>query len=140
MRDPQSLTVIERATELALMVYQLTNRLPVEERFGLSAQMRRAAVSVGSNIAEGCGRAGNREFLYFLYVARGSATELAFQLALAVSLGYLAPAECADARDTTDHVQRMLNRLTSSVRRKGTLARARRTAAPTARGAPTLDS
>jgi four helix bundle protein len=65
MQDPKNLAVSGRAIELALAVYRLTRQFPADERFGLSAQMRRAAVSVGSNIAEGCGRWSNRELLQF---------------------------------------------------------------------------
>ena len=84
--------------------------------------MRRAAISIASNIAEGTGRGGDREFLHFLYIALGSATELAVQVDLAMALGFLDAAESSDLADRTNHVQRMLNRLTASVRQK--LARA----------------
>ena len=87
MRDPNKLMVTEQATTLAIEVYRLTGDFPSSERFGLAAQMRRAAVSVGSNIAEGCGRSGDRDFVRFLQIARGSTTELAFQLTVAMQLG-----------------------------------------------------
>src|SRR6478735_3585936 len=88
MQPTTNLRVAEQATKLAVAVYRMTSAFPKEERFGLTAQMRRAAVSVGSNIAEGCGRRGNRELLQFLYIASGSASELAFQLRLACALGF----------------------------------------------------
>jgi four helix bundle protein len=91
---------------------------PTRERFGLAAQMRRAAVSIASNIAEGTGRGGEREFLRFLYLALGSATELAVQLELSIALGFIEAETGAALCDRTNHVQRMLNRLTGSVRRK----------------------
>src|SRR5205823_2714786 len=75
MQNPKDLAISGRALELALAVYRLTEQFPSPERFGLTAPMRRAAVSVGSNIAEGCGRWGNREFLQFLQVSYSSATE-----------------------------------------------------------------
>src|SRR6187551_628422 len=93
MRNPNKLAVADRAIELAVAIYRLTSSFPPSERFGLAAQMRRAAVSVGSNIAEGCGRSGNRDFLRFLRIARGSTTELAFQLALSAELGFGDPTE-----------------------------------------------
>ena len=124
MRDPNKLTVTDQARALAVEVYRLTGDFPSSERFGLAAQMRRAAVSVGSNIAEGCGRSGDREFVRFLQIARGSTTELGFQLTLAIELGFGPSIEHERVAELIDHVQRMLNRLTASVRRK--LATSRR--------------
>jgi four helix bundle protein len=121
MRNPDNLAVTERALELAVAIYRLTSVFPSSERFGLAAQMRRAAVSVGSNIAEGCGRSGNRDFLRFLRIARGSSTELAFQLSLSAELGFGDPTEHLVVADLIDHLQRMLNRLSASVHRKATL-------------------
>jgi four helix bundle protein len=118
MRNPNKLAVAEQAMALAVAVYRLTNDFPPSERFGLATQMRRAAVSVGSNIAEGCGRSGNREFLRFLQIARGSTTEIAFQLAVAVNLGFGDSGDQEAVAELVDHVQRMLNRLTASVRQK----------------------
>jgi len=118
MRDLRKLKVAARARELVLAVYESTETFPIHERFGLAAQMRRAAVSIASNIAEGTGRGGEREFLRFLYLALGSATELAVQLELAIALGFIEAETGAALRDRTNHVQRMLNRLTGSVRRK----------------------
>ena len=118
MRNHNKLAVAERAIELAVAVYRLTSNFPASERFGLTAQMRRAAVSVGSNIAEGCGRSGNRDFLRFLRIARGSTTELAYQLTLSAELGFGDPTEHLLIAELIDHEQRMLNRLTASVRRK----------------------
>jgi four helix bundle protein len=89
MRNPAHLHVIGHARQLAVEVYRATARFPAAERFGLTAQMRRAAVSIGSNIAEGCGRSGNREFLHFLQIALGSASELEFQTQIASDLGML---------------------------------------------------
>jgi four helix bundle protein len=103
---------------VAVATYRFTAAFPAAERFGLAGQMRLAAVSVASNIAEGCGRGGDRDFLRFLYMAHGSASELAIQLALAVELGFGSPSAAATLGDEIDHVQRMLNRLTSGVRRK----------------------
>jgi four helix bundle protein len=113
MQDPRKLRVFERASRLTLAVYRLTDGFPSSQRFGLTAQMQRAAVSVGSNIAEGCGRRGDRELLQFLYVASGSARELGFQLHIAGLLGYGRVSERAKANEELDHMQRMLNRLTA---------------------------
>jgi four helix bundle protein len=96
---------------LALAVYRVTRTMPTDERFGLSQQMRRAGVSVASNIAEGCGRGGNRELVRFLVIALGSATELELQLRLARRLDYLASHECEGVEEHARRVQRMLTRL-----------------------------
>ena len=112
MRDPAKLRVLARATELAVAIYRLAGSFPAHERYGLATQMRRAAVSVGSNIAEGCGRRGERDFVRYLDIARGSTSELAFQLTIAEQFAYRSPSEIASVREHLDHVQRMLNRLT----------------------------
>jgi four helix bundle protein len=80
--------------------------------------MRRAGVSIVSNIAKGTGRGSDREFLRFLYIALGSATELAVQLDLAITLGFIDGGDGAILIDRTNHVLRMLNRLTASMRQK----------------------
>jgi four helix bundle protein len=79
------------AMQLAKAVYELTADFPAEERYALSQQMRRAAVSIPSNIAEGAGRNGAKEFLNFIGISRGSLAELETQLQLAVMLGFAVP-------------------------------------------------
>jgi four helix bundle protein len=79
------------AMQLVKAVYELTARFPVEERYGLAQQMRRAAVSIPSNIAEGAGRNGAKEYLHFIGIARGSLAELETQLQLAVMLEFMLP-------------------------------------------------
>lgn len=75
--------------KLAEEIYRMTERFPKEEMYGLTSQMRRAAVSVPSNIAEGAARDGGKEFLHFLQIARGSLSELETQLLLAMKFGYV---------------------------------------------------
>ncbi len=84
----RDLLIWQKSMALAKQIYSITRAFPSDERFGLIAQMRRAAVSVPSNIAEGQARQGRREFVQFLSHAEGSLAELDTQLSLAVDLGY----------------------------------------------------
>ena len=79
MYNPDKLRVARDSEDLADLIYDFTAAFPRDERFGLTAQMRKAAVSVGSNIFEGCGRRGSKAFVAFLYNASGSGSELLFQ-------------------------------------------------------------
>lgn len=116
MGNFRDLVVWRRAQDLALAVYRSTNTFPKEERYGITAQMRRAAVSVSSNIAEGCGRQGDREFARFLQIARGSVRELECQLLLSRDLGYLPPAVHAKLDADSQDISRMLNGLIRTFR------------------------
>jgi four helix bundle protein len=93
------------------MIYQLTTRFPAEERFGLGSQLRRAAVSTPSNIAEGQARHTIGEFIQFISHAEGSAAEVDTQLHLATELGFLSATETASAISLNDEIRRMLNSL-----------------------------
>jgi four helix bundle protein len=84
----RELQVWQRAMQLTIAIYRLTKNFPKDELYGLTSQLRRAAVSVPSNIAEGHGRLSNREFTQFMSVARGSVCELQTQLEIARSLGF----------------------------------------------------
>jgi four helix bundle protein len=108
VQNSENLRVAGRAEELAVAVYRHTATFPREERFGLTVQMRRAAVSIASNIAEGCGRRGNRALLASLYIASGSASELACQLRIASKLGYGDSHSADELRLEIQHVARML--------------------------------
>jgi len=92
MRPHHGLKVWQEAMELARVVYRVTGGFPSDERFGLTAQMRRSAVSVPSNIAEGCGRASRKELIQFLYIARGSLSELETQARLSGDFEFCDPA------------------------------------------------
>ena len=118
MQNTENLLVAERAVTLAAEVYRLTTSFPAAERFGLTSQMRRAAVSIGSNIAEGCGRGTDKGFVAFLHIAMGSASELRFQLRVAETLGFSSPPSVQVAGDQIDEVMRMLSRLIVAVRRR----------------------
>jgi len=86
MREYRHLQVWQKAHRLTLEVYRVTRSLPRSELYGLTSQLRRAAVSVPANIAEGCGRGGDVEFLRFLRIASGSASELEYLLVLTADL------------------------------------------------------
>ena len=87
MKTHKSLDVWQVAVNLAQNIYGVTRRFPKEELFGLTTQMRRCAISIPSNIAEGSARQGDKEFIQFLYVAAGSASELDTQLEIARRVG-----------------------------------------------------
>ncbi len=89
MRDHRQLSAFVKARELVLEVYRVTRPFPREEQFGLTSQLRRSAVSVPSNLVEGCARQSEKDFLRFVDMALGSARELEFQLDLAQQLGFL---------------------------------------------------
>ena len=107
----QDLKVWNIAMQLALEVYRITEPFPQSERFGLTSQLRRAAVSVASNIAEGHARSTRGEFRNFLSIARGSVREIEVQLILAEQLGYVASAMLIMARDHCDAISRMITNL-----------------------------
>lgn len=103
---------------LAGQVYRVASSLPVVERYGLASQLRRASVSIVSNIAEGSGRGSDREFIYFLRIARGSLHELQTQLILALDLGYTNQSEIAPIMEASDRVGRLIHGLARSLERR----------------------
>jgi len=111
MNDFRNLRVWHKAHALTLAVYRTTSAFPSAERFGLAAQMRRAAVSVPANIAESCGRPSHRDEAHLLQVAFGSACELEAELLLARDLGYLPDDEQAPLLTDLVEVKRMLGTL-----------------------------
>jgi four helix bundle protein len=121
--DPESsrgsfknLLVWQRAVDLSLVIYRLTASLPASEQFGLTSQLRRASVSVASNIAEGYGRSTKGEYPQFLGHARGSNCELQTQLVIAAGLGMGAEQERVRAESLTQEVGRMLVALMKRLR------------------------
>jgi four helix bundle protein len=95
MRDYRNIEAWRRADDLTVAIYELTRSFPREEIYGLTSQFRRAAYSVSSNIAEGSARASVREYLHFLYIARGSLTEAQYFVHLSGRLGYLSQEDTA---------------------------------------------
>jgi len=115
MRDPKRLEVLERAAELAELTYRATRGFPSDERFGLTSQMRRAAVSVGSNLTEGCSRSTDNAFLNFVQIALGSCLELDYQAMIAERLRFGDASTLAELRELTFRLKQMLARLLSVV-------------------------
>jgi four helix bundle protein len=113
----RNLIVWQRAIELGLAVYRLTSTFPSSEQFGLTVQLRRAAVSVASNIAEGYGRATRGEYLQFLGHARGSNAEIQTQLIFARELGLGSDAALTRADELAIEVGRMLTVVIRSLRK-----------------------
>ena len=111
----QDLVVWQKAMSLAKAVYQLTKGFPDDERFGLTSQLRRAVVSIPSNIAEGQGRLTKGEFKQFLGTARGSVFEVETQLLLASDLSYIDPVVSKTTLELSGEVSRMLNGLIKSL-------------------------
>jgi four helix bundle protein len=117
MQNPDNLRVAKEAEKLANAIYDYTRRFPREEIFGLTAQMRSAAISVGSNIFEACGRQGNRKgesnasARNFYYHSNGSATELVFQLRIARHQKMGDAEEAATIEKQLELVRRQLRRL-----------------------------
>lgn len=108
MKDFRQLKVWEKSHELALAIYHITTSFPREETYGLTSQIRRAASSIPSNIAEGCGRNGDAELARFCTIARGSASELEYQLLLARDLKLLQASDYETLSQQTAEIKRML--------------------------------
>lgn len=123
VQDFRNLKVWQKAHELTLHCYQLTRSFPREELFGLTSQMRRASVSVPSNIAEGCGRGSDPDFARLLTFAQGSASELEYQALLANDLGLLTRPQHERFESEVVEVKKMLGALSRTVRQRGSRRR-----------------
>lgn len=108
LRNFRDLKVWQKAHALTLDEYQATDGFPASEMYGLTGQTRRSAASIAANIAEGCGRNGNRELARFLEIARGSASELEYHLLLAQDLGFLSESLYTRLLQNLSEVQKML--------------------------------
>ncbi len=111
MRTHKDLKVWKDSILLAKEIYELTSTYPVQEKFGIVQQMRRAAVSIASNISEGAARRGEKEFLRFLYIAAGSVSELSTQLQISELIEFGDAQRRRLAQQRVDNVARMLRAL-----------------------------
>jgi len=115
MRNFRTLKIWKEGIELVKMVYKVVDKLPTNERFGLRSQMTRSAVSVPSNIAEGCSRNSEIEFKRFLEIAIGSLFELETQLIIALELNMIDETESKDLIDLIQMEERMINGLINKI-------------------------
>ena len=111
MKDFRQLQVWQKSHQLVLSLYRLTSSFPRDEVYGLTAQIRRAAISIPSNLAEGCGRDSDAELARFCIVARGSASELEYQLLLAHDLKLIPSDHYPSLAEQTVEIKRMLTAL-----------------------------
>jgi four helix bundle protein len=118
LKSFKELTVWQKAYQLCLTIYRITKGYPKEEIYGLTSQMRRAALSVPCNIAEGYGRKTTPDYLRSLYIAYGSVCELETQILLSVDLEYIRGQGIATLQDNIDEVERMLKALIKSLETK----------------------
>lgn len=117
MRDHTKLRAFELADEVALSVYKITRSFPKEEIYGLTSQMRRAAVSVPSNIVEGCARESQNEYVHFLDIAFGSLRELRYQTGLSFRLGYASREDSENCDKLLEETEKVLGALIRSHRK-----------------------
>ncbi len=109
----KDLTVWKEAMDLVVHMYGITKSFPTAEQFGLTSQMRRSSISIPSNIAEGAGRKGSREFSRFLYIALGSLSELETQIEIAERLNYIG--DSSETKEKIIYIRRMLVKLIKSL-------------------------
>ena len=114
----EDLIVWQKAMDLTVEIYRLVKFLPREETYALSDQMRRAVVSIPSNIYEGYGRSSTKEFINFLYIARGSLSELKTQLQICHRLKYFSESESEYALNLCTEIHKTLNALISKLKQK----------------------
>lgn len=115
MRDYRKYDVWKLGHEITLHVYKLTKTFPREEQYGLISQMRRAAYSIPSNIAEGCGRESDTEFKRYLIISRGSSSELEYFTILTKDLDLLSASDFETLNDKVNKVRRSLNNLINKI-------------------------
>ncbi len=115
----KDLDVYKKSINFVVDIYKTTESFPDSERFGLVSQLRRAAVSLPSNLAEGSGRNGRKELMNFLHIARGSLFEIGTQLEISHRLGFVSQDDYDRLEERRVTIQRMMNALISSLRKKG---------------------
>ena len=120
VKDYSELIVWQKAMDLVTMIYRASSSFPKEELYGLTSQIRRAAISIPSNIAEGTGRRTTRDFLHFLFIANGSLKEAETQILVAERLGYISENKRSELMKLSGEVGRLNSGLRNSLMRKET--------------------
>ena len=115
MRPHENLDVWQKSIELTEQIYKGTGNYPKSELYGLVSQMRRAVISVASNIAEGAARQTKKEFKQFLYIASGSLSEVETELIISLKLGYINSGNCKKIMEITERIGHMLTALIRSL-------------------------
>lgn len=118
MRTHEKLDVWKKSVDFAVTIYKETGNFPKEEKFGLTSQIRRASVSISANIAEGAARNSTKEFLYFLSIAQGSASEVSTEILIAFRLGFLSEKIYSELYSNLDEIGRMISGLCHHLRNK----------------------
>jgi four helix bundle protein len=116
MTSHKELKVWQKGIELVKSIYEITKSFPISEQFGLTSQMRRAAVSIPSNIAEGCGRNSNKELTHFLYIALGSSAELETQLIISQELNFLEREKSEQIQNLNFEIIKMTSSLINTIK------------------------
>ena len=122
MKSHKDLEVWKGAVELSVTCHEVTKKFSRDDQFGLAAQIRKASISIASNIAEGAARASNKEFVYFLYVSLGSASELDTQIEIAKRIGSGNLPELEMLQSKVNTISRMLQGLIRSVKHRSQLS------------------
>jgi len=118
VRPHENLEVWKKSIDFVVMTYLQTKHFPSEERFGLTSQIRRSAVSIPANIAEGAARQSDKEFLRFLAIAQGSCSEVETEILIAEKLGFLSQSNYAELKAEADSIGRMLIGLSKHLKKK----------------------
>jgi four helix bundle protein len=115
IKNYRDLLVWQKSMDMTVMLYRIVKNLPKEEIYSLSDQMRRAAMSIPSNIAEGFGRNSTKEYIHFLYITKGSVCELETQLMLCVKIKYLTETEIQPIMDLLDEIGKMITTIIKTI-------------------------
>ena len=121
MHNFKELKFWQKSVELSVVIYKVTAGFPSEEKFGLISQLRRATVSIASNIAEGASRSGNKEFLHFLSIANGSAFEIETQLIISNKLNYIEQVQLDNLLMSISEIQKMIYTFSKKIKENNQL-------------------
>jgi len=120
MKDFRTLNVWQKSHQLVIMIYKKTNKFPSEEVYGIRSQLRRAIVSIPTNLAEGCGRGSDKDFAKFAQIAFGSANESEYLILLSNELGFIDRADYDDLTEKLTEIKRMLTSLIKNLQNSDT--------------------